>query len=111
MPCNTVTTNKIQWKATTDPKLLKLAFEQMGLKVIEIGGEMVGVAGRYDYRVASYNDKTHTLTTYSNPILNFTEADYKVGYSNQVVQRQAKMAGWQIKKTAKNKYELTRSTM
>jgi len=93
MPCHTRQYASVDL-GKLDPDLLMKALTEMGLKPVR-NGDIIGF-GLKEY----YNISTGKLMLG----LRYSVNEIKRAYSAEIVKTQAKRFGWQIKKTAENKY-------
>ena len=94
MPCNTVTTTKIQWSQQTDTELLQKALIQLGYTANR--SEYGNIAAWRGLANINYNGQTHTMTTNSSADV---VALIKQAYSAQIVKAAAGRFGWQLQET------------
>lgn len=103
MPCFTQQTSVVQFSANTDLALLKKALEGLGFTVREIQGGLsfnrasMGQSGTFvngEMRVTSSMQEDMNV--------------FKRAYSAEVVKAASARFGWQVKKTAANKFQVTR---
>jgi len=97
MPCNTVTTTKIQWSQQTDTDLLRKALIQLGYQVMLVNGVMTATKAVYFGAVIRYYPVDHRMEI--NTRADTTPDQVKRAYSAQVVKAAAGRFGWQLQET------------
>jgi hypothetical protein len=95
MPCNTIQQSKVEFlPKNTDTGLLTQALERLGFEVSKHDDRLV-LLGRDTYGYygsGSYDAKTGRLELSSGWDIN----EIKRGYSEQVIESQARKFGWQL---------------
>jgi hypothetical protein len=95
MPCNTIQQSKVEFLPTnTNTDLLTHALERLGFEVAKQDDRLI-LLGRNTYGYygsGSYDVKTGRLELCSGWEIN----EIKRGYSEQVIESQARKFGWQL---------------
>ena len=104
MPCDTVQTSTVEWKASTDSKLLFQALEALRLSP---RAKTYGSLNFIEFRGGTYDPTAGQLDLQARDPEALTK-QIKQAYSAEVVKSQAKRFGWLLKETAPFKYQIVK---
>lgn len=102
MPCDQIRYQQVEYKAANQD-LLKAALVRAGYEVTEIGAGL-----RFWHKTTT---QSGSFANGKFTVVEGTDVDaIKREYAAEAVERAQKKFGWAVKKTADNKYRLTRRT-
>ncbi len=103
MPCDTIQTTEIQWGENTNIEILGEALEALGFRITSKSEKSLAATHPRGTRL-EYECGSREMSIRGN----FDESELRRAYSTKVVERTSKKFGWQLKKTAENKFQALR---